>query len=109
MTSRKPKMSTTTFETARGAHAAPRDGRSRPKTAPLPGELYAERRRCNRPNCRCAAGGEALHGPYLYRRWSEDGRSRRQYVRPADAERVRAALEAWRILHPPTRSTRDML
>ncbi len=83
--------------------------RSFPKIAPLPGGLYAERKRCNRPKCRCAAGGEALHGPYLYRRWMENGRLRRQYVKRADAERVRAGLAEWRRLHPPVRSARDLL
>ncbi len=83
--------------------------RSFPKIAPLPGGLYAERKRCNRPNCRCAAAGEALHGPYLYRRWVENGRLRRQYVKLADAERVRAGLAEWRRLHPPIRSARDLL
>ena len=71
--------------------------------------MYAERKRCNRPNCRCAAGGEALHGPHLYRRWMQNGRLRRQYVKPADAERVRAGLAEWRRLHPPARATRDDL
>ncbi len=83
--------------------------RSAPKIVPLPGTMYAERKRCNRPNCRCAAGGDALHGPYLYRRWLENGRLRRQYVKPAEAEQVRAALAAWRRLHPAARSTRELL
>ena len=83
--------------------------RSFPKIEPLPGSLHAERKRCNRPNCRCVAGGEALHGPYLYRRWLENGRLRRQYVKAADAERVREGLAAWRRLHPPARSLRDQL
>jgi hypothetical protein len=76
---------------------------------PLPGGLYAERKRCNRPNCRCSAGGEALHGPYLYRRWLENGRLRRQYVKAVDAERIRAGLAEWQRLHPPARSARDLL
>ena len=75
----------------------------------LPGSLHAERKRCNRPTCRCAAGGEALHGPYLSRRWREGGRLRRRYVKPADAQRVREGLAAWRRLHPPARSLRDEL
>lgn len=83
--------------------------RSVPKIVPLPGVLYTEWKRCNRPNCRCMAGGEALHGPYLYRRWSENGRLRRQYVKAADADVVRAGLAAWRSLHPPTCSTRSQL
>jgi hypothetical protein len=82
---------------------------SLPKIEPLPGKLYAERKRCNRPICRCVAGGEALHGPYLYRRWMEAGRFRSQYVRPTDANRVRAGIEAWRLLHPPARTARQQL
>ena len=50
-----------------------------------------------------------LHGPYLYRRWSENGRLRSQYVRPAEAQRIRAGLAEWRRLHPPARSARDVL
>ncbi len=100
------------IETLRPSRRAPsphEKRRSFPKIGPLPGGLYAERKRCNRPNCRCAAGGEALHGPYLYRRWMEDGRLRRQYVKAADAERVRAGLAEWRRLHPPVRSARELL
>jgi hypothetical protein len=89
---------------------APRENcRSVPKIVPLPGGLYAERKRCNRSNCRCAAGGDALHGPYLYRRWVENGRRRRQYVKAVDADRIRAGLVAWRRLHPPARSARELL
>lgn len=84
-------------------------GHSFPKTGSLPGGLYAELKRCNRPNCRCRAGGDALHGPYLYRRWSERGRLRRQYVKAEDADDVRARLAAWRALYPPARSTRNAL
>ena len=81
--------------------------RSFPKIEALPGSLHAERKRCNRPNCRCVAGGDALHGPYFYRRWLENGRLRRQYVKAANAERVRAALAEWRRLHPPARRMRE--
>jgi hypothetical protein len=83
--------------------------RSFRKTTALPGGIYAEHKRCNRPNCRCVAGGDALHGPYLYRRWVEDGRLRSEYVKASDAERVRAGLAEWRRLHPPARSARDLL
>ena len=79
-----------------------------PKNGGGPGTLRAEFRRCGKPTCRCARRG-ALHGPYHYRRWREDGRQRRRYVKPDAVEQVRAALEEWRHLHPPARSTRDML
>jgi hypothetical protein len=54
-------------------------------------------------------GGDTLHGPYLYRRWLENGRLRRQYVKPADGGRVRAGLAEWQRLHPPARSARDVI
>ncbi len=78
-----------------------------PKIAPLPGVLRAERVRCGKRTCRCARG--QLHGPYLYRRWFEGGRQRRRYVKPDEADHVRAALAEYRRLHPPARSTRDLL
>src|SRR5437867_1258388 len=78
-----------------------------PKTTPLPGTLRAEWKRCGKPNCRCTSG--ALHGPYWYRRWREDGRQRRAYVRAGDLERVRDALAEWRRLHPPTWAERVIL
>jgi hypothetical protein len=102
-------MSVETLQRSAPARAAIENRRSAPKIVPLPGGLYAERRRCNRPNCRCVAGGEAMHGPYLSRRWLEKGRRRRQYVKAADADGVRAGLAAWRRLHPPARSARDVL
>src|SRR5437764_14682289 len=78
-----------------------------PKIGPLPGVLLANGVRCGKPSCRCARG--ELHGPYLYRRWREGGRQRRQYVRPADLERVRAALTEWKRLHPPVYRVRQQL
>jgi hypothetical protein len=102
-------MSEETVQRSRRTGSRDERGRSFPKTGSLPGGLYGERKSCNRPNCRCAAGGDAQHGPYLYRRWLENGRLRRQYVKAADAERVRAGIAEWRRLHPPARSTRDSL
>ena len=86
---------------------APQNGDLMRKTAPLAGFLRPELIRCGKPACRCARG--ALHGPYLYRRWREDGRQRRAYVRPGDADRVRAALAAWKRLHPPAYQARQQL
>jgi hypothetical protein len=105
----EPEMSVETLRRSQRPRACSEKRRSVPKIAPLPGRLYAERKRCNRPNCRCVAGGDALHGPYLFRRWVENGRRRRQYVKASDADQVRAGLAAWRQLHPPVRSTRDLL
>jgi hypothetical protein len=78
-----------------------------PKIDPLPGIIVGEWKRCGKPSCRCAEGRP--HGPYFARRWRQDGRQRRQYVKATDAEQVRARLAAWRDQHPPARSTRDEL
>ncbi len=109
MADRAQGMSKETLQPAGRAPSPNEKRRSFPKIEPLPGSLQAERKRCNRPNCRCVVGGDALHGPYVYRRWREGGRLRSQYVKPSDAERVREGLAAWRRLHPPTRSARELL
>ena len=109
MVGREREMGGETLRSPRRTRSHDEKRRSFPKIEPLPGGLYAERKRCNRPNCRCAAGGDALHGMYLYRRWMDNGRLRRQYVKPAEADRVRAGLAEWKRLHPPARSTRDVL
>lgn len=62
--------------------------------AQLPGSVHAIRTRCGKPNCRCRAG--QLHGPYFVRYWREQGRLRRQYLRPADVEQIRERCEQWR-------------
>ena len=82
-------------------------GRWPRKIEPLPGCLSAAYQRCGKAACRCARG--ELHGPYWSRFWREDGRRRRQYVRDVDLDQVRAGIAAWRRLHPPARSTRDVL
>jgi hypothetical protein len=107
MGDRAPQKSEETLGQARRAGSLHEKGRSVRKIEPLPGTLRAELVRCGKPACRCAHGQR--HGPYLYHRWREDGRPRRRYVRPADAERVRAGLAEWRRLHPPARSTRELL
>ncbi len=82
-------------------------GRSPRKIEPLPGSLGVIYQRCGKPTCRCARGER--HGPYWSRFWREGGRRRRAYVRPLDLARVRAGIDAWRRLHPPARSARDLL
>ena len=77
------------------------------KIEPLPGSLSATHQRCGKRGCRCSRG--ELHGPYWSRFWRESGRRRRQYVREADLDVVRAGIAEWRRLHPPARSTRDLL
>src|SRR5687767_8481719 len=74
--------------------------RSLPKTRPLPGSLHADYRRCGKSNCRCVRG--ELHGPYFRRHQWKNGRQRWRYVPAAKVEKVRAGIERWRELHPPT-------
>jgi hypothetical protein len=102
-------MSVEALQASWGTSSPHEKRRSFPKISPLPGGLYAERKRCSRPNCRCVAGGDALHGPYLFRRWRENGRLRRQHVKPVDADRIRAGIDAWRRQHPPARAARSAL
>jgi hypothetical protein len=85
----------------------PKNGDLLPKIEPLPGALLGNQVRCGKPTCRCVHG--ALHGPYLYRRWREHGRQRRQYVRPANLEQVREAIDVWHDLHPPVSRTKQAL
>jgi hypothetical protein len=87
--------------------AVPSFGHPMRKIKPLPGVLRAEWIRCGKAGCRCERGER--HGPYLYHRWYEDGRQRRRYVRAGEVEEIRAALAAWRRLHPPARSMRALL
>jgi hypothetical protein len=77
------------------------------KIVPISGVVRAEWVRCGKPTCRCSTGSR--HGPYLYRRWRENGRQRRAYVGPGDAERVREATELWQQLHPPAYRLRQQL
>jgi len=74
---------------------------------PLPGSLHAAWVRCGKAGCKCVGG--ALHRPYWRRQWRQAGRTRRQYVKRADVEQVRAALAAWREMHPPARALRQEL
>jgi hypothetical protein len=102
-------MNVETFRDAQQASTQNEECRSVRKIMPLSGGLYAEQKRCGRLTCRCSVGGDARHGPYLYRRWLENGRRRSQYVKSADADRVRDGIVEWRRLHPPARSARSLL
>jgi hypothetical protein len=77
------------------------------KIVPLPGVIRAEWVRCGKVSCRCTTGQR--HGPYLYRRWREDGRQRREYVPAANRTEVEEAIAAWRTQHPPAWATRQSL
>ena len=62
-----------------------------PWLADLRGSLHLGWRRCGKANCRCSRG--FLHGPYVVRRWREDGRQRKVLVKPEDVPGVLAAVE----------------
>ena len=78
-----------------------------PKTAPLPGSLQPEWKRCGKPGCRCARG--ELHGPYFYRYWYEAGRRHKAYVPRDRVAEVAAGLVRWQELHPRVWSIRQRL
>ena len=82
-------------------------GGSFPKITPLPGSLQPEWRRCGKPTCRCARGEP--HGPYVYHYWYEHGRRRKAYVPRDRVEAVAAGIAAWRRLHPPAWTMRQVL
>jgi hypothetical protein len=86
---------------------ATESGGSFPKTAPLRGSLHVEWRRCGKPRCRCTRG--TLHGPYWVRRWWENGKQRKAYVRRHQVADVAAGIAAWQTLHPPVWAMRQAL
>jgi len=59
----------------------------------LPGTLIEQYVRCGKSSCKCQTG--ALHGPYTYRLWRENGKRRNAYVRKRDVARVRVACAVW--------------
>ena len=66
-----------------------------PHRGELLGTLSEEKRRCGKPNCRCAADPSAMHGPYTYRRYrDQSGRERRAYVRNGDVTAVQKGIDA---------------
>jgi hypothetical protein len=60
-----------------------------PEPLVLKGSLFNFRRRCGKPNCRCASG-DAHESPALS--YSEGARSRTLTLTGADLDEVRAAL-----------------
>lgn len=59
----------------------------------LSGSVCAQFVRCGRANCGCKVGGAALHGPYFYHFFREDGRQRKRYLKPDEVEATREACE----------------
>ncbi len=74
----------------------------------LPGSVHIEWKRCGRPWCHCASGGQ-LHGPYFYRRWRENGRQKKQYVKLADLWRTLEAIKLKRFELPPMTAIKTSL
>jgi hypothetical protein len=59
------------------------------------GSVVVHRRRCGKPNCRCTAGGDALHEATVLS-YSEQGRTRFVMLPAAQVPAVRAAAERYR-------------
>ena len=77
-----------------------------PKGAPS-GSLHLQFHRCGDPKCRCKDG--FFHGPYLYRRWRENGRQRKEYIPMSRMSEVLAALQAARNTRPRPSVLRQLL
>lgn len=58
------------------------------------GSVVVQRRRCGKPNCRCAAG-EQLHESTVLS-YFQDGRNRTLMLAPTEIARVRAAVARYR-------------
>lgn len=61
---------------------------------PLPGSLVLSHRRCGKPTCHCARGGEGH--PIWYLSFSVEGRKRQERVPAEWVEEVRRRVEAGR-------------
>jgi hypothetical protein len=68
--------------------------RSRPTPQMIRGSVVVRRRRCGKPNCRCA-DGQQLHEQTVLS-YSEAGRSRSVILDPAELKAVRAAVSRYR-------------
>jgi hypothetical protein len=71
---------------------AHREGRGFPRM--IRGSVVVQRRRCGKPNCRCA-DGIALHESTALA-YFRDGRNRTLMLAPAELARVRAAVSRYR-------------
>jgi hypothetical protein len=61
-----------------------------------PGSMNATYRKCGKPNCACAEPGHRGHGPrWLWTR-SAGGRTRTRQLAPAELDKVRAELAAYK-------------
>lgn len=61
-----------------------------------PGSINATYRKCGKPNCACAQPGHRGHGPrWLWTR-SAGGKTRTRQLAPAELDKVRAELAAYR-------------
>lgn len=71
---------------------------------PLPGSVHTEYFRCGKAGCRCNRGER--HGPYYVREWRQQGRKRREYLRPEEVAETRARCAAWKQERAAHRATR---
>lgn len=77
-----------------------------PKDSPS-GSLHIQYHRCGSPKCRCKDG--LLHGPYLYRRWRENGCQRKQYIPISRMLEVLTDIQASRAARPRPSVIRQLL
>ena len=53
-------------------------------------------RKCGKAGCKCSVG--ALHGPYFFFFYRENGKLKKSYIRKANAAELWEAYSAWRAL-----------
>lgn len=63
-----------------------------------PGSISRQYNVCGTPDCRCKADPPRKHGPYYQISFTRKGRSRSEYLRPADVALVRRQLRNYQRL-----------
>ncbi|MEN3332044.1 MAG: hypothetical protein V7641_1409 [Blastocatellia bacterium] len=53
-------------------------------------------RKCGKAGCKCNVG--ALHGPYFFHFYREDGKLKKSYIRKADAAELWESYSRWRLV-----------
>ena len=59
------------------------------------GSLSELTRQCGDPSCACARDPQRRHGPHLYLKFNDEGKTYSVYVPPAQGEALKTAHRAW--------------
>src|SRR5438552_17603458 len=61
----------------------------------IQGSLSELTRQCGDPRCACAQDPARRHGPHLYLKFTEEGKTHSVYVPPAQGQAIKRAHAAW--------------